>query len=733
ISAGRRAQAREVMEVVVLQDPDNPEFQYYLGNVAFAEKRYDEAQICYGKAIDLKPDLARAYNNLGNTLNWQQKFGDAETVLRKAIDLDPGMVAAHNNLGVSLREQRKYDQAIIVLQKAIDLKPDGSAGYDNLGNTLNDMHKYGAAEAAYRKAIDLKPDGASAYSNLGGALIGQQKYAEAETVLRKAIDLKPDFANAYRNLGTALVSLKRYPEAEAVSRKAIDLDPGSGKAYFDLGRALESMQKYREAEAAYRKAIDSDPSWAAAHGNLGNALHDQRKYDEAEAAYRNAIDLDPDLQIQAYYYYAPLGDVLMLQARFDEAAAALKKAGDLLPADSPRHAWARQWERQCRRYVILDARLPAILRGTEQPANAGERMELAMLCEYKKQYAAVARFSRDAFTAEPKRAEAVPEGARYDAARAAALAGCGQGKDAGTLDDRERALWRRQALDWLRQDLAWWRKELDKGDAQTIAQVGRTMRHWEDDDDLVGVRARDALTRLPDEERGQWERLWADVAALVAADPLGQGRTHAAHRQWGAAADCYARALERGPTDDGHFWFEYAALLLLSGDRPGYVRACAHMIEGRGKVGGPRAYHVARVCTLAPDAVSDVDLPRRLAEKELQASAGAFWSLTEQGALHYRAGRFQDAAALFEQSLRADPMPGKAVLNWLWLALAQQRLGNPEQARRWLDKVTAWLDLYRDGLPDRAEAEVGLHLHNWLEAHVLRREAEATVRPAEPR
>jgi hypothetical protein len=36
-------------------------------------------------------------------------------------------------------------------------------------------------------------------------------------------------------------------------------------------------------------------------------------------------------------------------------------------------------------------------------------------------------------------------------------------------------------------------------------------------------------------------------------------------------------------------------------------------------------------------------------------------------------------------------------------------------------------------MPARAEEEVELHLHNWLEAHVLRREAEAMVRPANPR
>lgn len=97
--------------------------------------------------------------------------------------------------------------------------------------------------------------------------------------------------------------------------------------------------------------------------------------------------------------------------------------------------------------------------------------------------------------------------------------------------------------------------------------------------------------------------------------------------------------------------------------------------------------------------------------------------------MHCRAGQFQEAAALFEQSLRASAKPGQAVLNWMWLALAHQRRGKTEEARRWLGQATAWLDQYRDGMPARAEAELGLHLHNWLEANVLRREEEALIRP----
>ncbi len=68
------------------------------------------------------------------------------------------------------------------------------------------------------------------------------------------------------------------------------------------------------------------------------------------------------------------------------------------------------------------------------------------------------------------------------------------------------------------------------------------------------------------------------------------------------------------------------------------------------------------------------------------------------------------------------------MVNWLWLALAHQRLGKSEEARRSLDKALEWLDQYRDGMPGGAEQEMGLHLHNWLEAHIVRTEAEATIR-----
>jgi hypothetical protein len=45
--------------------------------------------------------------------------------------------------------------------------------------------------------------------------------------------------------------------------------------------------------------------------------------------------------------------------------------------------------------------------------------------------------------------------------------------------------------------------------------VRETLAKWQGDTDLVGVRDKDALAKLPEAEREAWQKLWADVAALL--------------------------------------------------------------------------------------------------------------------------------------------------------------------------------------------------------------------------
>ena len=93
--------------------------------------------------------------------------------------------------------------------------------------------------------------------------------------------------------------------------------------------------------------------------------------------------------------------------------------------------------------------------------------------------------------------------------------GCGQGTDEPKPVDDVRAKLRGQALDWLKAERDAWAKVLDAGDAQASSVVRQTLQHWQDDSDLAGVRDRDAIEKLPADERRAWEALWKDVETLL--------------------------------------------------------------------------------------------------------------------------------------------------------------------------------------------------------------------------
>src|SRR5262249_55594897 len=210
-----------------------------------------------------------------------------------------------------------------------------------------------------------------------------------------------------------------------------------------------------------------------------------------------------------------LGHAFRNQGRFAEALAAYQRGHEL---GTKQRGWpfpSAQWVRDAERMAALEAKLPAFLKGELQPRDAAQRLGLGGVCQAKKLHAAAARLSADAFAADPKLADDLKAGHRYNAACSAALAAAGQGEDAGKLDDKERTRLRQQALDWLRADLALRTKQLENGKPADRAEVQRGLRHWQKDPDLAGLRDQAALAKFPPGEQKACTQLWAEVAALL--------------------------------------------------------------------------------------------------------------------------------------------------------------------------------------------------------------------------
>jgi serine/threonine protein kinase/Flp pilus assembly protein TadD len=491
---------------------------FELGN-ALKDKPAGEAAGYFRAALALRPGTAAVHNNLGNTLYVRGRLAAAVKEYRRAITLEPRYAQAFYNLANALQAQGRLARAVKEYRRAIAVEPKFVRAISNLGITLTYMGRQAEAVKEFRRAIARDPEDATVHSNLANALYSQGQLAEAVKECRRAIALDPKLAGAYNNLGVALHSQRKWAQAVKAFRRAIGLDPQDGAAHFNLGTVLEDQGQPAEAVAEYRRAIALDPKLAKAHYNLGLALGNLGRHAEAEATFRRVIARDPKL-VEAY---GALGQALFRLGRFAEARRATRRFLRLLPPDHGLRVIAARQLRQCRQLLALDRKLAAVLQGGGKPDGPVEQLNLAYLCQrYKKRYAAAARFFAEAFAAQRGFAADLRSGHGYNAACAAALAGSGRGRDAAPLDFEEMARLRGRALTWLRADLALRAKQL-AGDKIPDRQAARqALKHWQQDPDLAGLRERAALAKLPQGERNEWTKLWAEVATLLKQAGLNQ-------------------------------------------------------------------------------------------------------------------------------------------------------------------------------------------------------------------
>jgi serine/threonine-protein kinase len=547
---GKLSEAIASYRKAVLLNPKNPTTHNNLGLALADRGKVDEAIACYRKALELAPKDAGTHYNLGSALLAKGQLDEAIACYRRAIELDPKHDRAHNNLGSALARQGRVEEAIICHQRAIEFNPKNAMAHNNLGHALDRLGQVDQAIPCFKKATLLDPKLALAHNGLGAALARKNRIEEAIACFRQAIASDPKLAAAHFNLGNCLLFTGHVDEAIACFRQATKLDPKLVITHLTLSMVLHDKgqideaiaslkkaalldpmnaeihnvlggmycDKKRDYDAAitwFRKAIALAPKLAKTHFNLGNALYHKGQLDEAISCYQRAIQLNP----KEPRTHGALGEVLLGKGKYAEAQGALVRARDLFPDQHPLRASVSRQAQECERLLKLEKRLPLILAGKDKPTSARQCLDLVAMCHRKGWHATATRFSAEAFAADPKLADDLKAGHRYQAACHAALAAAGQGAKATILDARARAGFRKQALEWLRGDLAQYTKLSENGPPATRLFVQRQMTQWQHDTRLASIRQSAALARLPAKERAAFEKLWVDVARLKKAQP----------------------------------------------------------------------------------------------------------------------------------------------------------------------------------------------------------------------
>ncbi|XP_048350977.1 E3 ubiquitin-protein ligase CHIP [Sphaerodactylus townsendi] len=91
------------------------------GNRLFVGRKYPEAAVCYGRAINRNPLVAVYYTNRALCYLKMQQHDKALADCKHALELDSQSVKAHFFLGQCQMEMENYDEAIANLQRAYNL------------------------------------------------------------------------------------------------------------------------------------------------------------------------------------------------------------------------------------------------------------------------------------------------------------------------------------------------------------------------------------------------------------------------------------------------------------------------------------------------------------------------------------------------------------------------------------------------------------------------------------
>ena len=231
------------------------------------------------------------------------------------------------------------------------------------------------------------------------------------------------------------------------------------------------------------------------------------------------------------------------------------------------------------------------------------------------------------------------------------------------------------------------------------------------------------------QERGQLDEAAAEYRETTRLNP----NFKAAHAElgdlagrvgrWDEAVHALARAYQLDP-NDAYVALQLASLYAWKGDNASYRRHCDTLLEHFGGTSDPvTADRTAKACLLSSRPFDERGRASRLAEVVVTAGANHQylpWFRFVRGLAEYRAGRplqSMDWLSACQSAGAQLAIPANLVF-----AMAEQRAGHADQARRLLANAAAALRSGGVGLFGRGES-----WHDWMACDLLRREAEATI------
>lgn len=143
-----------------------PDAVKYLASSYVKLNNVDQAVSEYQAYLKLNPSSSATLVNLGNLLYAEDRYDEAIDEYEKAVKLDPTVNNCFS-LGQAYLQAGEYEKARELFLKMQLNHPQEAAGYLGLGQAYGKMGRYEEAVEQLETAIRLKPESYDAYAELG--------------------------------------------------------------------------------------------------------------------------------------------------------------------------------------------------------------------------------------------------------------------------------------------------------------------------------------------------------------------------------------------------------------------------------------------------------------------------------------------------------------------------------------------------------------------------------------
>ena len=200
-------EAKELLEEILADDPENPVVLYNLGMCYSELGHYDKSIKTLKESIKYNPDSSNALTALGYSYMLSGNDTKAEEYFKKAVEVDPENIYALQNLGGFYAKKEKYKEAIETFKKAEKVHPLYPRILYALGLAYQAVGDLDNADKYFKKLANR--DTEDQFTEL--AKTGLREIAEAEF---KKQGLRPD---AVMYCLAALQKFSKMPKSELIS------------------------------------------------------------------------------------------------------------------------------------------------------------------------------------------------------------------------------------------------------------------------------------------------------------------------------------------------------------------------------------------------------------------------------------------------------------------------------------------------------------------------------------